>query len=69
MKVKEAFESLSKLMEQHKGDLPLVTKDGRSGDTNEASIYADVQRVDGTEDMGCLCEWDVDTEYVSVFAA
>jgi len=67
MKVEEAFEQLKTLVEQGKGDLPLVAKDCRSGDTNEASICSDVQKVDGTEDAGCLCDWDVDTEYVSVF--
>ena len=67
MKVEEAFEQLKTLVEQGKGDLPLVARDCRSGDTNEASIYADVQRVDGTENIGCLCEWDVNTEYVAVF--
>ncbi len=66
MVVREAFEELNKLIEQGKGDLPLIAKDSRSGDTNEASIYADVQRVDGTEDMGCLCDWNVNTEYVSI---
>ncbi len=66
MKVIEVLEELKKLVEQGKGELPLVSTDCRSGDTEEASIYSDIQRVRGTENIGCLCDWEVGTEYVSV---
>lgn len=67
MKVKMAFEALKILVEQGKGEIPLMFDDTRSGEIGEASVYPDTYKVTGEEDCGEIIDMDVETEYAKVY--
>lgn len=67
MEVHEAYQVLQKLMEKGRGDMELIYRDVRSGDTGSVLISANIQSVMGQEDMGILCDEEIGYEYVPVY--
>ena len=65
MTVNEAYEALGKLIDQGHGFLELIETSSQ-GDTSSVDIYPRTREVDGSEEMGELCDWDVGIKYVPI---
>ena len=67
MTVKDGFKALKKLMDEGHGDVILMGRDCRSGDSAEGGISNTISFVTGNEDCGELCDMEVGEEYVSLY--
>ena len=65
MTVLEAYQRLSELVNQDKGNLPLIALHS-NGNTGEVYIQKFIYEVTGIETMGVLIDEEIGTQYIGI---